>query len=334
VFAARDRFHQIPGDFAIVRCTCGLRATAPQPSDIGRYYPADYYAYGALGAAPFFGRGFKGILRTLVLRYHYGYRYGELGARLPGGRLLGAAMRALTRPLRKSAALVFGPGPLPGALLEGRALDVGCGNGVWLLKLQSLGWSVEGVEFSALACQQARAAGLVVHEGSLADAGLPSEAFDVVRIWQTLEHVPDPAEVLREIARVLKPGGQLLIGVPNAGGWLARAWGPFWFDLDVPRHLWHFTAPDLHRLVENSGLRVDSIGYGFYRGYTLLRCIRYWYEEWAGYSPAGRAAFERRWDWARRSRPAWPLRLLLRLLERTNYLEVVATRAGAQQKQL
>jgi GT2 family glycosyltransferase/SAM-dependent methyltransferase len=326
VFAARDRMHQIPGEFALARCACGLRATLPQPEDIGRYYPATYYSYGPLGALPFYGSGFKGALRTLVLRYQYGYRYGELGARLPERGLVSAALRMLTRPLRRRDAMVFGPGPLPAATPGGRALDIGSGNGIWLLKLQALGWQVEGLEFSSLACQHARAAGLTVHQGSLADIRFPSGHFDVVRIWQTLEHVPNPAEVLREIARILKPGGQLLIGVPNAGGWLARAWGPLWFDLDVPRHLWHFTAADLRALVERAGLRVDSIGYGFYGGYTLLRCFRYWFEETRGYSPAGRAAFERRWDWVRRARAAWVLRLLLRLLERTNYLELAAAR--------
>jgi SAM-dependent methyltransferase len=328
VFAGRDRFHQLPGDFAIARCDCGLRATLPQPADLGRYYPDDYYAYGAVGAPPFYGYGLKGLLRMLVLRYHYGYRYGHLGARLPASGLPAAALRLLARPMRRRSTEVFGQGPLPNYRPGGRALDIGCGNGGWLLKLRTLGWRVEGVEFSAQACQQARAAGLTVHQGSLVDAELPSEHFDVVRIWQTLEHVPDPAGVLREIARILKPGGQLLVGVPNAGGWLARAWGPLWFDLDVPRHLWHFTAPELRALVEQAGMRVDSIGYGFYGGYTLLRCIRYWSEERSGYSAAGRAAFERRLDWMRRARIAWPLRLLLRLLERTNYLELVARKWG------
>jgi hypothetical protein len=93
----------------------------------------------------------------------------------------------------------------------------------------------------------------------------------------------------------------------------------------VPRHLWHFTAESLGVLVEHAGLRVDSIGYGFYGGNTLLRCIRYWVENRVGYTSEGRAAFERRWDWVRRARAAWTLRQILKLLERTNYLELIAT---------
>jgi SAM-dependent methyltransferase len=222
--------------------------------------------------------------------------------------------------------MIFGPGPLPEAQPDGRVLDVGCGNGIWLLKQQALGWLVEGVEFSPLACQHARAAGLIVHQGSLEEARLPTASFDVVRIWHTLEHVPDPSSILSEIARILKPNGQVLIGVPNAGGWLARAWRTYWFDLDVPRHLWHFRAQDLRVLATQAGLRLDSLGYGRYGSYTLLRCIQYWLEDRYGYTPAGRAAFEQRWNWVRQARAAYGLRLVLRMLERTNYLELVATR--------
>lgn len=326
LFGVRDRFHQISGSFVIVRCACGLRSTLPQPGNIARYYPDTYYAYRPSGTLPFFGHGLKGLLRTIVLRYYYGYTYGSAGPRLPAKGWLALVLQRVIWPLRRQAVLVFGPGPLPPALPDGHALDVGCGNGAWLLKLQSLGWQVEGVEFNSLACEVARAAGLVVYQGSLADAARPSNFYDVVRIWHTLEHVPNPDAELREIARILKPGGRLIIGVPNAGGWLARIWGPLWFDLDVPRHFWHFTAAHLQQLVEHAGFRVDSIGYGFYRGYILLRCLCYWIEERNGYTPQGRARFEQRWNWVREARAAGPIRLLLRLLERTNYLELVAIR--------
>jgi SAM-dependent methyltransferase len=325
LFSGRDRLHQIDGAFQVGRCDCGLRATTPAPLDVGRYYPQSYYAYGPPGRPPFFGYGLRGLLRTCALLYHYGYRYGPLGQRLPARGPLATALRLVTRPLRRRAALVFGPGPLPTALRGGRALDVGCGSGTWLLKMRILGWEVEGVELSEAACAAARSAGLHVHQGQLADAGLPAASFDVVRIWHTLEHVPDPALVLREAARLLRPGGLLLVGVPNAGGWLARAFGSYWFDLDVPRHLWHFTERDLRRLVEDAGLRVGHIGYGFYGAFSLLWSLRYWREERGGFTQEGRAAFEGARQQLRGARLAAPLRLLLRLAERTNHLELTAT---------
>lgn len=325
-FTAFDRLHRLPGTFGVWLCACGLQSTWPQPADASCYYPDTYYAYGRVGLAPFYGTGWKGILRTIALRYQYGYRYGDLGRRLPGRGLAAAILRLLSRLLRRRGAMIFGPGPLPPAVPGGRALDVGCGNGAWLLKLASLGWQVEGVEFSPTACAAARAAGLDVFYGSLEEAALPTGRFDVVRIWQTLEHLPDPAVTLQEAARLLRPGGRLLVGVPNAGGWLARAWGRRWFDLDVPRHLWHFTGAGLRRLVAGAGLQVESAGYGFYGGYTLLWCLQYWLEERRGYTAERRARFERRWDRVRRGRAAGPIRAALKLLERTNYLELVAVR--------
>lgn len=324
LFNAHDRFHHVPGSFMVLECQCGLRLTWPQPDDIARYYPAGYYAYGPVGPPPFFGRGLKGTLRSVVLRYHYGYRYGLLGERLPERGWVATMLYWLSLPLRRRAALVFGPGPLPLVQRGGRILDVGCGNGAWLLKMRSLGWDVEGVEVSPLGCKMARAAGLTIYQGELAEAARPPASYDVVRIWHTLEHVPDPRAVLDEVVRILKPGGLVLIGVPNAGGWMARIWRSLWFDLDVPRHLWHFKAPILRHLAEDAGLHVVALRHGFYGGYSLLRSFSYLAEQWFGYTPARRTRFERGLQWLRQARSAFPVRLLLRPFERTNHLELTA----------
>jgi len=174
----------------------------------------------------------------------------------------------------------------------------------------------------------ARNAGLVVYEGELTDASRPSATYDVVRIWHTLEHVPNPRDVVLEAVRLLKPGGLLVIGVPNAGGWMARSWRSLWFDLDLPRHLWHFNVATLRRSAADSALRVDTIRYGFYGGYSLLRCICYLVESTIGYISARRERFERGLNWLRRSRAAFLVRVLLRPFERTNHLELTATRLG------
>jgi SAM-dependent methyltransferase len=85
------------------------------------------------------------------------------------------------------------------------------------------------------------------------------EAFDAVSLWHVLEHTTDPAAVLREIARVLKPRGVLALAVPNFGSAQARRFGRHWFHLDLPRHLYHFREASLRRQLQEAGLTVIEI---------------------------------------------------------------------------
>jgi hypothetical protein len=68
-----------------------------------------------------------------------------------------------------------------------------------------------------------------------------------------LEHVPDPEECVRQLHAMLAPGGVLLVAVPDFGGWQARLFGRHWLHLDVPRHLHHFTAFSLNRMLQKCG---------------------------------------------------------------------------------
>jgi SAM-dependent methyltransferase len=267
-------------------------------------------------------------LRAIVLYYTYGYRIGEFGGRLPDRGLRAAAFRLCAWLLQRLVAPSLGPGPLPYAQPGGRVLDVGCGNAAWLLQMQALGWQAEGVEVSAQACAAARQAGLTVYEGSLADAAFPDAQYDMVRIWHALEHIPEPAGFLHEVARILKPGGQLLIGVPNAGGWLARLWGTYWFDLDAPRHLWHLAAPELRRLAEQAGLRVVAVATQPSGDYALLWSLRYYAEELGLRCPDDRRGFDAMRRWLHTARSAAAARMLLGILERGNALVLLATRPG------
>ena len=137
----------------------------------------------------------------------------------------------------------------------GRLLDIGCGGGDFILYCRQYGWLVAGIEQQQspiMALKQAL--GIEVYEPAQL-AELPSDWFDVVTIWHVLEHVPDPAWTLANVQRVLKPGGTVLIEVPNFGGWQGRIGGPAWFHLDVPRHLTHFERPTLGRLLVDRGLQ-------------------------------------------------------------------------------
>lgn len=138
---------------------------------------------------------------------------------------------------------------------RGRALEVGCGDGWMLGALRDHGWRVFGSERST---EGARAAveinGIPMFVGDL-NALAPSR-FNLVILFQVLEHLSDPLDAIRKSAELLQPGGMMVVAVPNAASWQARAFGRFWFHLDVPRHLQHFSPESLGRLFQKIGLRV------------------------------------------------------------------------------
>ncbi len=140
----------------------------------------------------------------------------------------------------------------------GVALEVGCGEGWMLDALRAEGWRVVGFERTFDALRQGRSADrtLPMFVGSL-DAIRPGAQFDAVVLFQVLEHVSTPMEVLSRCAALLKPGGTLIVGVPNARSWQARMFGAHWFHLDVPRHLFHFSPGALAWALHEVGLRPD-----------------------------------------------------------------------------
>jgi SAM-dependent methyltransferase len=127
-------------------------------------------------------------------------------------------------------------------------LDIGCGDGTFLLAARAAGWTVAGTEMNTA---PARQAGLDVYSNiSEARAHAP---FDSITLWHTFEHLPDPRAMLGEIRSLLAPNGILIIAVPDAGGLQARTFGAKWFHLDVPRHLYHFTRSSLANLLRSEG---------------------------------------------------------------------------------
>lgn len=138
----------------------------------------------------------------------------------------------------------------------GEVLEVGCGPGFMLDALRRHGWRVMGVERTEATARQARERfGLEVVAGDV-EAVPRHRLFDLVVMFQVLEHMPAPHHVLEACAARLKPGGRLIVAVPNAASWQARVSGPYWVHLDAPRHLFHFTPESLRRQFERAGLTV------------------------------------------------------------------------------
>lgn len=126
--------------------------------------------------------------------------------------------------------------------------------------MAAAGWRAEGLDTSPEAVRAGRQAGLVLREGTLPGAAVEPASFDVVTMWQALEHVPSPKATLAAVHRALRPGGRLLVVCPRLDSLEARLFGAAWFGLELPRHLTHFTRATLARHLEAAGFDVERIG--------------------------------------------------------------------------
>ena len=100
--------------------------------------------------------------------------------------------------------------------------------------------------------------GVLLQQTDLEDAGIEPGTFDAVSLWHVLEHVDDPRAALRAAHAWLRPGGALVVGVPNLASTQALIGGPRWYHLDVPRHKTHFTATGLRTLLRAEGFTVQA----------------------------------------------------------------------------
>lgn len=157
---------------------------------------------------------------------------------------------------------------------KGKLLDIGCGDGRFLASMQKRGWQLEGIETDSVAADLARRrSGGTVHETPLEETELTPGTYQMVSLLHVLEHVPNPRETLTIAARLLAPGGMLLLALPNAGSWESHIFGTCWYPLDLPRHYWGFTPPTLVRLTEECGFNVSNLNY--FPFLFVLQSLRY-----------------------------------------------------------
>lgn len=140
-----------------------------------------------------------------------------------------------------------------------KVLDIGCGRGVMLRALLDLGHEAHGVEIAPEAASGADPRAQIRIAPELAKAGYEENSFDAVIMWHVLEHLPHPEKTLAEIRRILRPGGRLILAVPNFGSLQSRRTGNHWFHLDLPRHLYHFTPETLQRLLACNEFHYESV---------------------------------------------------------------------------
>ena len=170
---------------------------------------------------------------------------------------------------------------------RGRLLDVGCALGDFLLEAKASGWDVEGVEISSFAAQRARERGLRVTAGRLEDLKLPEASFDVITLYDSVEHLVDPVATLAAVGRLLVPGGIVHLVTPNVGGLQARLLGRLWYHYKPGEHLFYFSPRTLGAVCEAAGLRWD----GWKRSASYLT-FTYCFNRMRYYAPAPFAFLE------------------------------------------
>jgi SAM-dependent methyltransferase len=152
---------------------------------------------------------------------------------------------------RLSFALRAGP-------TSGRALDVGCAAGFCMQALRELGFDVHGVEVSETIARHAieRLGFDTVHIGTLEQAPFDERTFDLITMWDVIEHVADPRRLLARARELLTPDGLLVLETQNIDSPFARALGPRWHHYKHAEHIYHFTPGSLRRLLGSAGFAV------------------------------------------------------------------------------
>ena len=255
LFEGPDRLEKLPGKFRLMRCTqCGLYRQNPRLTweSLKHYYPEDYASHGRLVQHE------QGALRQLDKRYGPWKRLRAVERMQPGGRML----------------------------------EVGCGTGQFLEEaLRSGHWEVTGVEPSERAASYTREhLKIPVIQDLFSNTDLPESSFDAVIFWNVFEHLYHPIADLRKAQRLLKPGGWVVIGLPNIESWEQRIFKEYWVGWDQPRHLYLFPQKKLRSILEKEGFqqvstRCISTSYS-----VLYYSLDFWSQTWSERHPQIRHA--------------------------------------------
>jgi SAM-dependent methyltransferase len=141
--------------------------------------------------------------------------------------------------------------------LNGKVLDVGCGSGLFLDSLNPM-IKKYGIEFNEKSLQKCKKKGIYAFAG-FKDAQFKDDIFDVVSVNHALEHFPNPLDTIKEIYRILKPGGILVIGIPNSRSIGFKLFRTKWFPLEVPRHTFLFSDRNLTAYLKSQNIYIKKV---------------------------------------------------------------------------
>jgi 2-polyprenyl-3-methyl-5-hydroxy-6-metoxy-1,4-benzoquinol methylase len=212
-------------EFQIKQCNnCGFRITdnIEDEKNIGRYYQSEEYISHSNTS--------KGLINSV---YHLVRKY----------------MLGRKRKLVENVS----------ALKHGNILDVGTGTGFFLDEMKKYNWHVTGIEKNKEARTFAKSEFNLDNLPTEELFKLKEKSFDVITLWHVLKHIHLLNENMQEFSRLLRNDGKLVIAVPNHASYDAKHYKAFWAAYDVPRHIWHFSPPQMKKFAERQGFKFKSL---------------------------------------------------------------------------
>ncbi len=253
-----DMLMELPGTFQHVRClNCGLIRQNPRLTweVMENYYPENYSAYKPIIDTE------KHLSTRLDRRYGMWKRLKSLERYKAGGRLL----------------------------------DIGCGSGIFLAEAErSSKWDLIGIEPNASAAKRAQAyLESPIIQASFSDVSLDASSFDVITMWNVLEHLESPITDIQRIYQLLKDGGLFIFSIPNLESWEAKIMGPYWIGWDLPRHLYLFPRELLNEILSTMGF--TEVDYQCIAGAhaAFAHSLDFWFRSLSPKAPKARAVFQR-----------------------------------------
>lgn len=300
LFCGRDRQLNVEGLFNVVKCrNCRLIYITPRPTQaaILRYYPEGYRGFSRVLPQDRVIKRLKSVLKRFLVDI------------IPQGERILSSVHSAT------------PGLSVVRQRTGCVLDVGCGEGRTLYRLRQLGWQTYGVELDRKAARYAsETLGLNIFCGQLEEARFPAEYFDLVIFHHSLEHLPHPLASLREVHRILKEEGEVIIEVPNARSFQARLFRARWVYWDIPRHLYTFSDVTLRRMLIEAGFSKINLWHLPATG-GFAASLQYVWNDFTK-DPNGR----RIWNSRALRKGLWPLAFVIAKLDYADCIRAKATK--------
>ena len=163
--------------------------------------------------------------------------------------------------------------------LKGNILDIGCGAGFFLDVASKNGLNTFGIELSSEATKKTKLRHPNVFNGTLEDAKYPDGFFDIITIFDLIEHVMDPNQTIKEVNRILNPGGLAVFTTPDISSWHAKVLKKNWYQINPLQHLYYFSPKTMTMILKKNNFEILKIEKNFkiFRIDDIIKMMEFYY---------------------------------------------------------